>query len=234
MAGHDPFSVLPDMRVRGVLERLHSEADGQARSLLLHYLPKLPKLLLGGRMGFTEDQIRTFYADKYLALSRDMAAFLYLTARSMGARHVIEFGTSFGISTIWLAAAVRDNGRGKIIGTELLPEKALRARAHLAEAGLSEYVEIREGNALDTLRRVEGPVDLLLNDGFPMLALEILKLVAPKMREGAVAVTYNVEVFKADYVDYITYVREPANGFRSMLVPFQDGLEYSVRMRGAS
>ncbi|WP_233261884.1 O-methyltransferase [Vitiosangium sp. GDMCC 1.1324] len=218
--------------MRSVLQRLHTEADRQARGLLLHYLPKLPKLLLGGRMGFTEEQIRTFYADKYLPLSRNQAAFLHLTARSMGARSIVEFGTSFGISTIWLAAVVRENGGGKVIGTELVPEKARRARAHVEEAGLSEYVEIREGNALDTLRDVEGPVDLFLNDGFPMLALEMLKLMAPKMREGGVAVANNVVTFKADYVEYMTYLEEPANGFRSMVVPFEDGLAYSIRVRG--
>ena len=126
----------------------------------------------------TSSRAGGFYADKYIALEREQAAFCYLTARALRARLVVEFGTSFGVSTLWLAAAVRANGGGRVIGTELVPDKVERARAHVEEAGLSEIVEIREGDARQTLRDLPPDVDLLLNDGFPNLALEILQLVA--------------------------------------------------------
>lgn len=223
------FSILEDERAARVLRRLHVEADTQTPGLILHYLPMLPRMLLGQVLHFDEAKVRGFYADKYLALEREQAAFCHLTARALRARTVVEFGTSFGISTIWLAAAVRQNGGGRVIGTELVPEKAARARQNLEEAGLSDFVEIRVGDAMETLRELPDGVDLLLNDGFPMRALDILKLVKPRMREGAVVVTDNVGMFKANYREYQRYLREPRNGFVSTSIPFRSGTEYSVR-----
>jgi predicted O-methyltransferase YrrM len=224
------FEILQASRVEQILERLHREADRQTPGLVFHYLPKLPALLLGRKIDFTVEQVETYYADKYLALERDQAAFCYLTARALGARRIVEFGTSFGISTIWLASALRDNGGGVVIGTELVPEKAERAVANLRDAGLEEFVEVRVGDATQTLRDLDGPIDLLLNDGFPMHALEVLKLVAPKLRPGGVVITDNVGTMRGNYREYLEWVRDPRNGFRSMLIPFKSGTEYSVRV----
>ncbi|WP_437318724.1 O-methyltransferase [Sorangium sp. So ce385] len=223
----DPFAILPDGRVRAVLRRLHDDADRQVPGVLLHLLPKLPRMLLGRRIDVPGTE-RDF-ADKYLAIGSDQGAFCYLTARALRATTIVEFGTSFGVSTLWLAAAVRDNGGGRVIGTELVPEKARRAQANLEEAGLASFAEIRVGDATETLRADLGEVDFMLNDGFPLRALDVLKLVAPALRPGAVVVTDNVGVFRADYRDYVAYVRDPRHGFASMTVPFRSGTEYSVR-----
>jgi predicted O-methyltransferase YrrM len=223
----DLFSVLPDARVRSVLRRLHAAADRQLPGVILHFLPKLPRMLLGGAVDAPGTEHA--FADKYIAIARDQGAFCYLTARALRARTIVEFGTSFGVSTLWLAAAVRDNGGGRVIGTELVPEKARRAQANLDEAGLDSFAEIRVGDATETLRDDLGEVDFMLNDGFPLRALDVLKLVAPAMRPGAVVVTDNVGVFKADYRDYATWIRDPRHGFASMSLPFRSGTEYSVR-----
>jgi predicted O-methyltransferase YrrM len=225
----DPFAVLPDGRVRAVLRRLHDEADRQVPGVLLHFLPQLPRMLLGRRVDAPDSEFG-YFADKYIAIERDPGAFCYLTARALRARTIVEFGTSFGISTLWLAAAVRDNGGGRVIGTELVPEKARRAQANLEEAGLASFAEIRVGDATETLRADLGEVDFMLNDGSPLPALDVLKLVAPALRPGAVVVTDNVGVFKADYRDYVAYVRDPRHGFASMTMPFRSGAEYSVRL----
>ncbi|MDC0719143.1 O-methyltransferase [Nannocystis bainbridge] len=224
---HAAFDLL-DSRTARVLQRLHAEADRQMPRLLLQYLPVLPRLLLGQRIDFKDEHLG-FYADKFIALDRDQAAFCYLQVRALRARQVVEFGTSFGVSTIWLAAAVRDNGGGKVIGTEMVPAKAQRAREHVAEAGLTEYVEIREGDANETLRSIDGEVDFFLNDGFPMLALDILRLVAPHIRPGAVVLTDNVGHFRGNYREYHAYLRDPRNGFQTITMPLRSGTEYSVR-----
>ena len=229
----DPFSVLADDRVATVLRRLHRQADRQTPGLILHYLPQLPRLLLGRPIPFREEQIAGYYADKYLPLEPAQAAFCHLTARALGARTIVEFGTSFGLSTIWLAAAVRDNGGGRVVGTELVPEKAEQAGRNVAEAGLADFVEIRVGNALETLLNDPENVDLLLNDGFPMLAQPIVELVGPRMRPGGVVITDNVGTFRANYRDYVRYMRDARNGFRSVVVPFKAGTEYSVRLPAA-
>ncbi|MEM6531533.1 MAG: class I SAM-dependent methyltransferase [Myxococcota bacterium] len=225
----DPFSILADPRVEGVLRRLHDEADAQMPGLLWHYLPKLPKMLLGGRLDFSEAD--GFYADKFIALERHQAAFCYLAAISIKARTIVEFGSSLGVSTIWLAAAARAAGNGKVIGTELVPEKAERARAHIEEAGLSGFAEIRTGDARETLSDLNGEVDLFLNDGFPDLALEMLGLLTPRLRPGAVVITDNVGTFRGNYREYQAFLRESRNGFMTTTLPFKSGTEYSVRQQ---
>jgi predicted O-methyltransferase YrrM len=103
---------------------------------------------------------------------------------SLRARRVVEFGTSYGVSTLYLAAAVRDNGGGTVIGTEIEPSKAQSARAHFAEAGLENLVELREGDALETLVDCGGPVDFLLVDGFPKLARPVIELTGVATKAG--------------------------------------------------
>jgi predicted O-methyltransferase YrrM len=175
---------------------------------------------------------KTDYLDFYgrlkdlpLAISRETGTLLYMLARSTGARTIIEFGTSFGISTLHLAAALRDNGGGRLITTELEPSKVARAQDNLAAGGLIDLVEIRQGDALQTLN-IDLPekVDLLLLDGAKALYPEILKLVESRLRPGAFIVADN-----ADYSpDYLEYVRSPATGYMS--TPFGDDVELSMRI----
>ena len=109
-----------------------------------------------------------------------------MLARGSRARTIIEFGTSFGISTLYFAAALRDNGGGRLITTEFKPSKVARARANLAEGDLIDIVEIREGDALDTLRHdLPDTVDPLLLDGAKALYSGILDLVESRLRPGA-------------------------------------------------
>ena len=112
-----------------------------------------------------------------MPVSRNTGALLYMLARGNGARAIVEFGTSFGLSTVHLAAALRDNGGGKLIGTELESNKLAYARANLEAAGLADLVDIREGDALQTLARdLPDTVDLLLLDGHKPLYDKILSL----------------------------------------------------------
>ena len=146
----------------------------------------------------------------------------------------LRIGTSFGVSTIYLALAVRENGGGRVIGTEMVPEKAARARRHLEEAGLLGLVEIREGDATETLRTLDGPVDLFLCDGFPPGMLPVLRLVAPRIRPGGVVVSDNVGAFWADHTDFLAWLRDPANGFQSAMLALNEGTELSVKLPAAA
>jgi predicted O-methyltransferase YrrM len=94
----DPFAVLPDEKVRAVLRRLHREAARQVPGILLHLLPQLPRMLLGRRIDAPGAELG-YFADKYIALEADEGAFCYLTARALRARTIVEYGTSFGVST---------------------------------------------------------------------------------------------------------------------------------------
>ncbi|WP_225769469.1 O-methyltransferase [Inquilinus sp. Marseille-Q2685] len=175
---------------------------------------------------------RTGYLDLYgrlkdfpLAVSRETGALLYMLARGCGARMIVEFGTSFGISTLHLAAALRDNGGGRLITTEFEPSKAARARANLTAGELLDLVEIREGDALQTLRTdLPDTIDLLLLDGAKALYPEILDLVEGRLRPGAFVVADNAD----DSPDYLARVRSPAGGYLS--TPFAEDVELSMRL----
>lgn len=175
---------------------------------------------------------RTDYLDFYgrlrdlpLAVSRETGTLLYLLARSGGARSVVEFGASFGVSTLLLAAALRDNGGGRLITTEFEPSKVARARENLAAAGLLDLVDLREGDALHTLADdLPEQVDLLLLDGAKALYLDILDLVEPRLRPGALVLADN-----ADFnPDYLPRVRAADSGYVSL--PFGKEVEVSLRV----
>jgi predicted O-methyltransferase YrrM len=163
--------------------------------------------------------------DLPLAISRETGALLYMLARGCGARTIVEFGTSFGISTLHLAAALRDNGGGRLIASEFERSKVARARDNLTAGGLIDLVEIREGDALQTLS-VDLPetVDLLLLDGAKALYPDILSLVESRLRPGAFIVADNVEYSP----DYLARVRSPAKGYMS--TPFGEDVELSMRI----
>jgi predicted O-methyltransferase YrrM len=220
---------VPDEKARAVLRRLHGEANREYLKLLWKYLPYWIPMFRGKTLPW--DRLERRHDGDYLATTPGGGMYCYLLARALGARRIVEFGTSFGVSTIWLALAVRDNGGGTVIGTEMIPAKAATARSNIAEAGLADFVEVREGNAVETLRDLEAPVDFLLSDGFPQYALPVLQLVAPKMRRGAIVVNHNAAAMKGDHAEYLAYVRDPANGFVSSDIILAG--ELSVRVAGA-
>jgi predicted O-methyltransferase YrrM len=206
-----------------LLERLFKEAAA-ATSPAFTTLPadELSRLMQ------SKTEYRDFYGrmkELWLAVSPETAQLLYMLARSSRARAIVEFGTSFGISTLHLAAALRDNGGGRLITTEFEPSKAARARQNLTAGGLIDLVEIREGDALQTLRAdLPDTIDLLLLDGAKALYPEVLSLVESRLRPGAMIVADN-----ADYSpDYLKHVRSPANGYMS--TPFADDVELSMRI----
>jgi predicted O-methyltransferase YrrM len=209
-----------------LLERLFEEADASEAELET------------AAAGLSDEELarlmrsRTEYRDLYarlknmpLAVSRETGALLYMLARSAQARTIVEFGTSFGISTLHLAAALRDNGGGRLITSEFEPSKAAQARHNLTAGGLIDLVEIREGDALQTLSTdLPDRIDLLLLDGAKSLYPEILDLVESRLRPGAIIVADN-----ADHSpDYLAHVRSPAKGYMS--TPFAEDVELSVRM----
>jgi len=179
-------------------------------------------------LGAKSSDYRAYYmqmGEYHLAVSPQTGTLLYMLARTGAARTVVEFGTSFGISTLHIAAALKDNGGGRLITTEFEPSKIAHARNNLRAANLQEFVEIREGDALETLARDIPPVDLVLLDGAKLLYLKVLKLLEPHLRAGAMLVADN-----ADWCpDYLERVRSAANGYLS--VPFGGDVELSMRLR---
>ena len=131
---------------------------------------------------------------------------------------------------IYTDADLRDNGGGLVIGSELESGKVAKAVRHLTEAGVSDYAEIRAGDAMQTLRDTGGTIDVLFLDGWKELYLDVLHLTAAHMRPGSVVLADDVALFPDQLAPYVDYVRDPAHGFVSVLVPIGDGIEYSVKV----
>ncbi|WP_454812680.1 O-methyltransferase [Labrys neptuniae] len=209
-----------------LLDRLFEEADATSPAAI----PAVAELSRPERERLMRS--KTEYLDLYgrlkdlpLAVSRETGLLLYMLARSCRAQTIVEFGTSFGISTLHLAAALRDNGGGRLITSEFEPSKLERARQNLAAGGLLDLVEIREGDALRTLSTgLPEAIDLVLLDGAKALYPEILDLLESRLRPGALIVADN-----ADYSpDYLARVRSPARGYLS--TPFGEDVELSMRI----
>ncbi len=223
-------SPLKDPKLEALLDRLHAQSDAQVSKINAYFGRRDQEGTLD-KKNFFDDQMHRFYADKMVALDRDKAEFCYQLCRSLRATRVVEAGTSFGVSTLYLAAAVRDNQveNGVVIGTEYEPKKAEAALANFKEAGLSEFIELREGDLRQTLQDVGGPVDFMLVDIWEV-ALPALERVSPSLRPGAIVVTDNTATDADEYRDYFEFVNDPRNRFRTMTVPFEGGFELTVRV----
>ncbi|MCU7723964.1 class I SAM-dependent methyltransferase [Actinoplanes sp. KI2] len=154
---------------------------------------------------------------------------LYSLVRSARPQTIVEFGTSYGISTFYLAAAVRDNGTGRVVTTELSTAKVAAARANLSEAGVAALVDVLPGDALQTLTTVDGPIGLVLLDGWKDLYLPVLQLLEPRLSAGALVIGDDSSFPTVQ--PYLDYVRDPANGYLSVPFPVEDGMEISCRIR---
>lgn len=220
------MTTLATAPVASLLDRLFKEADASA----VVADPALAALSTDDRERLMRS--KTGYLDFYgrlkdyaIPVSRKTGTLLYMLARSSNARTIVEFGTSFGISTLHLAAALRDNGGGRLIATEFEPSKVARARNNLTEGSLIDLVEIREGDALQTLSsNLPDVIDLVLLDGHKALYPEILSLLETHLRAGALIIADN-----ADHSpEYLERVRSPTNGYLS--TPFAGDVQVSIRV----
>jgi predicted O-methyltransferase YrrM len=215
--------ILP--RIAGVLDRLFAEAE--RGDPLVWEQVEAEKQKRGGPV--EEADLSDLLGQAFMPVDRPSGRFLYNLVRMQGSHTVVEFGMSFGISTIHLAAAVRDNGSGRVITTEQDAGKVQRGSEHLTEAGLLDVVEIRAGDALETLRDLDGPVDLLFLDGWKLLYLPVLRLLEPRLRRGAAIVADDLVLFPDQLKTYLEYVRDPSHEYTSVEVPIGDHFELSVR-----
>jgi predicted O-methyltransferase YrrM len=222
-------SIIEDPSLARLLAELHARSDAQLAALSAFTQRRASE-------GWTPtaEEVKQFVSDKLVALDRDKAEFCYQLCRAIDARRIVEIGTSYGVSTLYLAAALRDNivergGAGLVIGTEYEPQKAAAASAHFEQAGLNRYIELRQGDLRETLLVIDEPVDFLLVDIWIGMARPALELVAPHLRAGAVVICDNTDLHRSDYADYFAFLNDPSNGFQTMTLPFQGGLEMSVR-----
>jgi len=206
-----------------LLDRLFAEADAATSPAMAAMTADDRERLLRSKTDYLDLYGRL--KDLWLPVSRETGRALYMLARATGARTIVEFGTSFGLSTLFLAAALRDNGGGRLITTEFEPGKVARAREHLREAGLDDLVELRAGDALETLGRdLPDSIDLLLLDGAKSLYADVLQRVGDRLRPGALILADNADLSP----DYLETVRTATDAYLS--TPFADDIELSMRL----
>lgn len=222
-------SVLGDTKLQALLASLHARSASQDEEIGAYFARRAA----AGELSWDglDAESHAFMADKLVALDPAKAEFCHLLCRATGARRVVEVGSSHGVSTLYLAAAVRANGDGLVIGTEHDAEKAKAARANFAAAGLSDLIELREGDLRQTLQKLAGPIDFVLVDIWVEMARPALELIAPHLRPGAIVCADNVIMAAPAYGAYFEYINDPANGFLTQTLPFEGGFEMSVKTR---
>jgi len=221
---------LDNPAVKAVLEKMHQSAKMDHAKFAFRMLPYLFQKLLGRSPSFTDQYHKM--QDLSLQFSPEHGIIAYNTARSIHATRIIEFGTAFGYSTIYLASAIKDNRGGIVIGSEFIEEKAKKAEENLEAAGLAQYTDIRRGDAVKSLADPGGETDMILLDGSKDLYISILRMLSPFLRVGGVVLADNVcsPFIKKTLSSYVAYVQNPENGFKSITIPLPDGFEFSVKL----
>lgn len=221
------MNTLESPPVATLLEKLYADA-AQTNKKMGEMFGHLSREERAKRMGDPSADYKQFFSkvkDVHMAVSPATGKLLYMMARANGARAIVEFGTSFGLSTVHLAAALRDNGGGKVIGTELEPSKLEHARENLKKSGLADLADIREGDALESLARdLPETIDGVLLDGHKPLYARILDLLAPRLRSGSFVVADNADACP----DYVARVRSAGSGYVS--APFSGDVELTLKV----
>jgi predicted O-methyltransferase YrrM len=168
-----------------------------------------------------------------LAIGPASGQLVNLLVRESKARSILEIGTSYGYSTLWLAEAARATG-GRVVTLEMVPEKVRYARDAMTKAGLAGFVEFRIGEALETLATLDGPFDFVLLDLWKDLYIPCFDLFYPRLGPGAFIVADNMifpPATQKEAKEYREHVRA-RDDIQSVLLPVGSGLELSRLTRG--
>jgi predicted O-methyltransferase YrrM len=214
-------NTLQDPKVATLLDRMYAESSDQMSQLR-------ERRGQFDRPMTTEERTEAM-SEFYIPVTPEAGRLLYSLVRSTRPATVVEFGMSFGISAIHLASAVRDNGAGRVVTTELSTSKIAAAKKTFEQTGLNEVITILEGDALTTLESLDGPVDFVLLDGWKDLYLPVLELLEPRLHAGVLVVADNTSA--QDTQPYLDRVRNPGNGYVSFNfhVRDSDSMEVSCR-----
>ncbi|HEX5253050.1 MAG TPA: class I SAM-dependent methyltransferase [Mycobacterium sp.] len=217
-------TTLQDARVASTLDRMYADSKNQM-SLLRERRGTFDRPM-------TAQERAEAMSEFYIPVTPEAGRLLYSLVRATRPATVVEFGMSFGISALHLAAAVRDNGTGRVVTTELSDTKIASAKKTFAETGLDDVITILEGDALTTLESLGGAIDFVLLDGWKDLYLPIIELLEPRLSTGALVIADNAS--SADMAPYLDRVRNEDNGYVSFnfQVRDNDSMEISCRTSG--
>jgi predicted O-methyltransferase YrrM len=156
----------------------------------------------------------------YLPISQEQGEFLYQLICENNFKSLVEFGTSFGISTLYLAEAAKKTG-GKIITTEIVPNKCKQANSTFKQAGLDKYISLLEGDALQTLKQVDAPIDLLLLDGWKELYLPVFRILEQYFHKNTIVFVDNTNMEGVQY--FLKEISKETNKYNIEKLNFDKG-----------
>jgi predicted O-methyltransferase YrrM len=163
-----------------------------------------------------------------LPIGPETGQFLNMLIKAANCRRILEVGTSYGYSTLWLAEAARATG-GKVVTLEMAAEKAEFARQRMSAAGLAGQVEFKIGDALDSIAALKEPLDFVLIDLWKDMYVPCLERIYPRLAAGALLAADNIlapESSRAGTAKYVVAVRQ-LRGMQSVTVPIGSGIELS-------
>jgi len=217
---------LSSPKVAALLDRLFSASDMGDPELLARIQKEADERFAGQRYA---PELAPLFDQAYLPVPPEVGRLLYVLTRANRPKQIVEVGTSFGVSAIHFACALKDNGEGRLVSAELSRAKAIAAGSNLASLGLEGLVDIRCGDAFEMLERLEHPIDLLFLDGWKDGYLPLLKMLEPSLHPGSLVVGDDIKLFPERLASYLEYVRNPKNRYRSVELAIGDGVELSVR-----
>ena len=208
---------------QAVLDRMHAHAEAEDPMVIAR-----AKEAAAARGVIDETGVAEILADAYIPIDPANGVLLHTLATARRPGRIVEFGTSMGMSAIYLAAALSGDDP-PVIATEIEPTKVVRAREHIAEAGLSDRVEILEGDAFETLADFAEPISLLFLDGWKERYLPMLELLEPHLVDGAFVIADDTLLFADKCAPLVDYVSDHGNGYTAATLPVGDGMLIAVR-----
>jgi len=166
-----------------------------------------------------------------LPVGKEVGQFLNTLIKASNSQTILEVGTSYGYSTLWMAEAAKQTG-GKVITLEIDPQKAAYAKGQIEEAGLKDYVEFRVGNALESIQKSEETFDFVLVDIWKELYVPCFELFFPKLKDGAYVISDNMISPAIHLEDAAAYQKEvkKTHAFDSVLLPIGSGILISHKI----
>jgi len=197
--------------------------DDKVQAVLAEYHERMKREQQERREGRDPD---TWQERHMLSVGPDSGRLINILARGLEAPNILELGTSYGYSGIWLGAAARETG-GRLTTMELHEHKAAHARSMAEKAGLASYIDFRLGDAVEMIQSLDSGIDFVLLDLWKDLYLPCLEAFYPRLNPGAIIVADNILYPGGENVRrYVEAVRSRP-GMRSLLLPVGTGLEVS-------
>jgi predicted O-methyltransferase YrrM len=200
-----------DDKVQAVLDAYHARADEEMRQLR-----ERPP---GGGIDDVRDQL-------LLAVGPETGRLLNILARSLAKPNILELGTSYGYSGIWLAEAARAR-EGRVTTMELADYKSKHAREMSAKAGLAAYVDFKIGDAVKGIGELSFRLDFVLVDLWKDMYVPCLEAFYPKLNPGAIVVADNMRVPDPVAAKRYQDAVRAKPGMTSVMLPVGSGIEIS-------